>query len=359
MSESLEQFMEDISLLSGWILRNLSLMREVDKKSNDLGKKLEEKCKIYLETTIQPEASGDTPCSNENDDPRLLEILEMQREQKRLLKEKIAISDQSLHFIRHDGEILKRHYELLRETLTEDLINNDNDSIVTNNSGRLSAPSGSMFKNTSNKHNNTVSSLSGSNLVKRDSSMLSGNNSAFGNSTWSSSRVQSTDIHLNPYSTSPGNINDISNKASRKRRASTPVLNSYLGTCDTTNNNTIQLELQDTSQNEKEEQDLVTSKEQLNTNVLCTICGGPEILNCNNLITACSSCNCLIHTTCCWSLKPLLCRKCYKANSMNPSNDGTYNILGISSSIEDTISAINGNSRSENIKTVKNSRKKQ
>ncbi|KAK9173917.1 Inhibitor of growth proteins N-terminal histone-binding family protein [Cryptosporidium meleagridis] len=328
MSDPHEIFMEDISLLPGWILRNLSLMREIDKKSNDLQIILEEKRDKYLK-----ELSKVAHLDSQNIDKnvsilKIDEINELQKELKALLKEKIAISDQSVHYIRYDGEILKKHYEQLRESLTENFMNNSDSGSSNSYSGRSSFQGQINFKNPGSNNFSGNESNTGRNSISETCNS---------NDNWnneSQNRDKNVELH-----NKPSFAHESTSRASKRRRSSatTQIKDTFDHITKKPNS------FVDTSSGQKTDQ---TNLSDDNQNQLCSICEGIELAN--NKFVKCEHCSNNMHVTCSWSSNPILCRKCCKKSSVQPS---------ITYDIEYSASLIN-TPKSENNKISKGSRKK-
>ncbi|KAJ1607341.1 hypothetical protein OJ253_2405 [Cryptosporidium canis] len=335
MSEPSEVFMEDISLLPGWILRNLSLMREIDKKSNDIQIILLEKRNKYLKELSKRTSLTPQSIDEDSNIPLIDEINELQKELKALLKEKIAISDQSVHYIRYDGEILKKHYEQLRELFAENYLNNNESGSSSNYSGRPSLQSQMNFKNSNagsvlrNMANpNTNDTFIGRNSIASNSGL---------NTNWNS---ESHSGELNTGSPKKSSFAFESNNRLSKRRRSSASAQTKDTHEQVTKGSNASI---DTSNDSK------TSKLNLSGDGkkrLCSICEGTELMN--NKLVQCNSCSNFIHTTCSWTNKPYYCRECCRKRSIQPPS--TYDI-------EYSISHIN-TPKSESNKISKGSRKK-
>ncbi|KAF7457883.1 Inhibitor of growth proteins N-terminal histone-binding family protein [Cryptosporidium felis] len=338
MSDSHELIMDDISLLPGWILRNLSLMREVDKKADDIRIKLENKRSKYLEFSGNAEikASNSKESTNLN---QLCEINDLQKELKALLKEKIAISDQSIHYIRYDGEILRKNYEQLRESLTENYLNNNEPCTAPSNySGRINLPNQIHLKN-SNTSNILHNLTQNPNVNVNDScDLIPASNE--NNTTWSSNLQPMESNRCNsPHKTSFGQENP--NRQSKRRRSSTSVfIKDTIEHASRGSNNTT-----DISANLNLNKHDISSEKLNKKSDLCSLCGGSELPN--NKIVNCSSCSNSLHTTCCWVISPSMCRTCCKRSSIKLTC--TYDIEYYTSHLNTP--------KSEN-KVSKNSRKK-
>ncbi|OII71740.1 uncharacterized protein cubi_00547 [Cryptosporidium ubiquitum] len=335
MSDSHEIFMEDISLLPGWILRNLSLMREIDKKSNDIQITLKERRNKYLDDLCK---RADLNSQNIDEDAKISkinEINELQRELRALLKEKIAISDQSVHYIRYDGEILKKHYEQLRESLAENYMNNNESNSSSNYSGRVSFQGQVNFRNSST--GNAIHNIA-NDLNNHDSHTNRNSISAAGNSNHWNDESQTEEQNSGPTNKSSF-TNDSSNRASKRRRSSnTTHVKDAVDQISKSINNHV-----DTSNDLKTDQ--LTSLNN-NKNKLCSTCEGIELIS--NKFVQCEYCLNQIHITCSWSNDPYLCRKCCKKRSVQPSS--TYDI-------EYSVSLLN-TPKSDSTKISKSSRKK-
>ncbi|KAL3129424.1 Inhibitor of growth proteins N-terminal histone-binding family protein [Cryptosporidium hominis] len=336
MSESHEIFMEDISLLPGWILRNLSLMREIDKKSNDLQITLEEKRGKYLKELSKVANPESQNIDKDVNIFKIDEINELQRELKALLKEKIAISDQSVHYIRYDGEILKKHYEQLRESFTENFMNNNDSGSSNSYSGRTSLQGQINFKNpgSNNTINNIANNFNGNELNTCRNSISEAYNSNDNCNNESHNGDKNIESH-----NKPSFAHESISRASKRRRSSTATHikdtfdqitkkpNAFVGT----------------SSSQKSDQNNLSND---NQNQLCSICEGIELIN--NKFVKCEYCSNNMHITCSWSSNPFLCRKCCKKSSVQPS---------ITYDIEYSASLIN-TPKSDNTKISKGSRKK-
>lgn len=335
MSESNEVFMEDISLLPGWILRNLSLMREIDRKSNDIQIILEEKRSKYLNKLSKKVNFSSQNIEEDINVPQIDEINELQKELKVLLKEKIAISDQSVHFIRYDGEILKKHYEQLRESLAESYLNNNECSSTSNYSGRPSfqnqinfknSNAGSILRNMANNHNINDAFMS------RNSISTAGDS----NNNWNS---ESHPGEPNIGSPNKSSFSFESSSRPSKRRRSSAIIHAK----DTLEQVTKAINTSVDISN-----DTKASKSNLSNDDkrLCSICEGTELIN--NKLVQCNSCSNHIHITCSWTNEPYICRDCCKKCSIQPSS--AYDI-------EYSISHMN-TPKSDSTKISKSSRKK-
>ncbi|KAH8581784.1 uncharacterized protein ELE39_001914 [Cryptosporidium sp. chipmunk genotype I] len=336
MSELHEIFMEDISLLPGWILRNLSLMREIDKKSNDIQITLEEKRSKYLK-----ELSKITDTSSQNIDKNISnfkidEINELQKELKALLKEKIAISDQSVHYIRYDGEILKKHYEQLRESFAENCMNDNESSLSNNYSGRASLQGQVNFKNSS--FGNAINNIA-NNPNAHESSTCRNSTSEAGNSSnnWNN-ESQNGDQNIE-FPNKPSFVHDSNSRVSKRRRSSTAA--HFKDNFDQITKNPNDFAQKSNCLKTDKSNSLNDSK-----NKLCSTCEGIELIN--NRFVQCEYCSNNMHITCSWLNNPYICRKCCKINSVKPL---------ITYDIEYSVPLIN-TPKSDNTKISKGSRKK-
>ncbi|KAH7648807.1 hypothetical protein FG379_002277 [Cryptosporidium bovis] len=303
MSDSLEVFMEDISLLPGWILRNLSLMREIDLKGTETLNKLEEKRSSYLKE-IKSIDKSDMGVYNNN---KLSEIKNLQKEIRALLREKLAISDQSIHFIRYDGDILRKYFEQLGETLVDNNVGIDH-SNGTNYPGRISISDNYQIKNTNKTALSTEINLFSLNGTTSDRGIdcFSGNSS-------SNSRVVKSQPDNLAGSNSLSQLTVFNNEYPNKSKKRKTSLSNTLSTSNT------EL-LPKSPKNLSIEFPKIKSKaihlvEKNNANFqACSICGGSELPN--NRIVNCDSCSDNVHSSCLWVTDPNLCKGCFKKESV-------------------------------------------
>lgn len=331
MSESNEVFMEDISLLPGWILRNLSLMREIDKKSNEIQTILEERRSKYLKELSKKVSFRTQDIDEDTTIHQIDEINELQKELKVLLKEKIAISDQSIHFIRYDGEILKKHYEQLRESFAENYLSNNECGSASNYSGRpsfqgqinfKSSTTGGIMRNMASNHSINDAFMS------RNSISTTGHS----NSNWNS-ESHSGEPNIGSPNKSSFSF-ESSNRPSKRRRSSTA----------THPKDTFEQATKSPNASADVSNDSKAGKSNLSNDnkKLCSVCEGTELMN--NKLVQCNSCSNHIHITCSWTNEPHICRDCCKKRSIQPPSayDLEYSISHMNTPKSDTTKVSKG-----------------
>ncbi|KAH8740965.1 hypothetical protein FG386_002511 [Cryptosporidium ryanae] len=335
MSDSLELFMEDISLLPGWILRNLSLMREIDLKGSEAQSKLDEKKTSYLKE-IEHLDQPDMEISYES---KLNEIKNLQKEIRSLLKEKLAISDQSIHFIRYDGEILRKYFEQLGETLTENSTGVDHNN-GSNYSGRISISDNCRLKNTNRTAVNTEVNLFSFNGISSDRINDSFTGNSLNNSKFTKSQYNNL-VGNNSFQQLTIFNSEYFNK-SKKRKTSTTnniaTKNTEI-TSKSPKNSLVEFQKAKSKSNNLIERKCADFQ-------ICSICEGSE--SSNNKILSCGSCSENLHFSCLWTKDPNLCKECSKKQSIPIK--GNYEIGYLLNNANTT--------KSDQTKTSKTSKKK-
>lgn len=126
--DPVDDFMEEASKLPGWLTRNLTLMAELDRRAAQLEEQLTDRrarhlskirsrwqAHLQLQEHIREtaEASAETyrradelTRASEEESLDLSEILQMSKEQKRLLREKAAVGRQCYHHVEGIGSVL-------------------------------------------------------------------------------------------------------------------------------------------------------------------------------------------------------------------------------------------------------------